>query len=186
MTKANVTAVRAFFAAVNRGDLDDAVEALDRECEFDWSRSRSPERGLYRGHEAVKRLYERFFESWTEREFFETEIIASDDAVVRVGGFRGRGRASGVATSASAALLWTFRDGKAISARMYQSKAEALDAIGLDTPSGPFARSGAARPDHEALRFGLRSCEQATSPVNCSYCSGDQPRSRTRSSHRWG
>jgi ketosteroid isomerase-like protein len=133
MTQANVTAVRAFFEAVNRGDLDDAVEPLDRECEFDWSRSRSPERGLYRGQEEVKRLYERFIESWTEREFFETEIIASGDAVVRVGGFRGRGKGSGVATSASAALLWTFRDGRAVSARMYQSKTEALEALGLET-----------------------------------------------------
>ena len=129
MTQDNVTAVRAFFEALNRGALDDAVAPLDPEVEFDWTRSRSPERGVYRGREEVKRLYERFIESWTECEFFETEIFESGDAVVRVGGFRGRGKGSGVATRASAAIVWGFRGGRAISAGMYQSKAEALEAV---------------------------------------------------------
>jgi ketosteroid isomerase-like protein len=130
MTLENKIAVRVFFEAVNRGDLDDAVEPLDPEVEFDWTRSRSPERGVYRGREEVKRLYERFIESWTEREFFETEIFESGDSVVRVGGFRGRGKGSGVETSASAAIVWSFRGGAAVSAEMYQSKADALKAVG--------------------------------------------------------
>jgi ketosteroid isomerase-like protein len=129
MTPANVTAVRAFFEAVNRGALDDAIAPLDPEVEFDWTRSRSPERGVYRGREEVKRLYERFIESWTECEFFESEILESGDAVVRVGGFHGRGKGSGVETRASAAIVWSFRGGRAISAGMYQSRAEALEAI---------------------------------------------------------
>jgi ketosteroid isomerase-like protein len=128
----NVTVVHAFFAALNRGDLDGAVEPLDPEFVFDWSGSHGPERGVYVGREEIKRLYERFMEPWTERDFFEIEIIESGDAVVRVGGFRGYGKGSGVKTSASAAMVWTFRDGRAVSARMYQSKAEALKAADLD------------------------------------------------------
>jgi ketosteroid isomerase-like protein len=128
----HVTAVRAFFEALNRGALDDAVDPLDPEVEFDWTRSRSPERGFYRGREEVKRLYERFIESWTEREFFETEIFESGDAVVRVGGFRGRGKGSGVETSASAAIVWSFRGGRAVSVGIYQTKAEALAAVGSE------------------------------------------------------
>jgi ketosteroid isomerase-like protein len=129
MTPDNVTAVRAFFEALNRGALDDAVAPLDPEVKFDWTRSRSPERGVYRGREEVKRLYERFIGSWTECEFFETEIFESGEAVVRVGGFLGRGKGSGVATRASAAIVWSFRGGRAISAGMYQSKTEALEAV---------------------------------------------------------
>jgi ketosteroid isomerase-like protein len=129
MTPDNLTAVRAFFEALNRGAFDDAVAPLHPEIEFDWTRSRSPERGVYRGREEVRRLYERFIEAWTECEFFETEIFESGATVVRVGGFRGRGKGSGVATRASAAIVWSFRDGKAISAGMYQSKAEALEAV---------------------------------------------------------
>ena len=143
MTPYNVTAVRAFFEALNRGALDDAVAPLDPEVEFDWTRSRSPERGAYRGREEVKRLYERFIESWTDCQFFETEIIECGDAVVRVGGFLGRGKGSGVATRASAAIVWSFRDGRAISGAMYQSKAEALEAVSPvpDEAASRFQRS---------------------------------------------
>ena len=146
----NVAAVRAFFETVNRGDLDDAVASLDPEVEFDWTRSRSPERGVYRGREEVKRLYERFIDSWTEREFFETEIFECGDAVVRVGGFRGRGKGSGAETSASAAIVWSFRGGRAVSAGMYQSKAEALEAVGNDASGDLALRRPTVAPTTES------------------------------------
>jgi hypothetical protein len=44
---------------------------------------------------------------------------------------RMRGRASQVDVQAIGAQVWTIRNGKRGSAKLYQSKAEALDALGL-------------------------------------------------------
>jgi ketosteroid isomerase-like protein len=131
MTPDRASTVRAFFDALNRGDLDEAVEQLDPAFELDWSRSRGPHRGLHRGRDEVQGLYERFLETWTDYEFFETEIFESGDLMVRTGGFRGKGKGSGVETSASAAMVWTFRGDRPVSMCMYQTKAEALEAAGL-------------------------------------------------------
>jgi len=42
-----------------------------------------------------------------------------------------RGRGSGVEVEATGAQVWTIRDGKFQRAKLYQSKAEALEAVGL-------------------------------------------------------
>ena len=44
---------------------------------------------------------------------------------------RMRGRGSGVEVEATGAQVWTIRDGKFQRAKLYQSKAEALEAVGL-------------------------------------------------------
>jgi hypothetical protein len=42
-----------------------------------------------------------------------------------------RGRGSGVQVDATAAQIWTITDGKARRIKLFQSKAEALEAAGL-------------------------------------------------------
>ena len=53
--------------------------------------------------------------------------------VVVVNRVRGRGRGSGVEVDATGAQLWTITGGKVRSVKLYQSKAEALEAVGLAT-----------------------------------------------------
>jgi ketosteroid isomerase-like protein len=131
MSKENVATVRAIWDAVNRGDPDAALERLPEDFVVDWSASVAPESGVYRGRDEIKRVFERTNESWSEAEFFESEIIDAGDLVVRVGGLRARGKGSGAEVTAHGTQVWTFRDGTPISVRLYQSKAEALEAIGL-------------------------------------------------------
>jgi ketosteroid isomerase-like protein len=131
MSEENVATVRAIFEAVNRGDLDDAVARIPEDFVADWSESVAPESGVYRGRDEVRRIFERTSEPWSEVEYFESEIIDAGDLVVRVGGLRARGKGSGAEVAAHGTQVWTFREGTPISVRLYQSKAEALEATRL-------------------------------------------------------
>ncbi len=51
--------------------------------------------------------------------------------MVVVNRVRGRGRGSGVEVDATGAQLWTITGGKVRSVKLYQSKAEALEDVGL-------------------------------------------------------
>jgi ketosteroid isomerase-like protein len=131
MSEENVATVRAIWEAVNRGDIDEAFKYAPDDFVADWSSSEAPESGVYRGREAVKERFQRTQEVWSEMEYYETEIIDAGDQVVRVGGVRATGRGSGAEVAAQGAQVWTFREGTPLSVRLFQSKEEALEAVGL-------------------------------------------------------
>src|SRR5262245_42613952 len=131
MSEENVATVRAVWDAVNRGDLDEAFSYAPDDFVADWSASEAPETGVYRGRERVRELFEHTLESWSEVEYFEEEIIDGGDHVVRLGGVRARGKGSGAEVTARGAQLWTFREGTPVSIKLFQTKDEALAAIGL-------------------------------------------------------
>jgi ketosteroid isomerase-like protein len=131
MSEANVATVRAIWDAINRGDIDEAFRYAPDDFVADWSSSEAPESGIFRGRETVKQRFQETRDVWSEAEHFETEIIDAGEQVVRVGGVRARGKGSGAEVTAQGAQLWTFRDGIPVSVRLFQSKEEALEAIGL-------------------------------------------------------
>ena len=61
------------------------------------------------------------------------EIIDAGEKVIVLGGVRGRGAESGVDVQTSSfPQVWTFGDaGRPLRVEMYQSRAEALEAVGL-------------------------------------------------------
>ncbi len=118
MSKENVATVRAVFEAVNRGEFDQALEQLPEEFVADWSSSDRPESGVFRGREEIKKVFEFAMEPWSEWDWFESEIIAVGDVVIRVGGLRARGEGSGLEVVARGAQVWTFREGIAVSVKV--------------------------------------------------------------------
>jgi ketosteroid isomerase-like protein len=138
MASRNVELVRSYFGAANGEGLESLMQRLERvldrlpdDFELDLSRSISPERGIYRGSEEIKRMFRLRGEAWSEIEAFETEIIDAGDVVVRMGGFRAVGEHSGIELSAQAATVWRFDDGRPVWMRLYQTKAEALEAADI-------------------------------------------------------
>jgi ketosteroid isomerase-like protein len=138
MGTSNIELVRSYFGAANGEGLEGLMRrlapVLDRlpdDFELDLSRSISPERGIYRGPEEIKRMFRLRGEAWAQIEAFETEIIDAGDVVVRMGGFRAVGEHSGIELSAQAATVWSFEDDRPISMRLYQTRAEALEAAGI-------------------------------------------------------
>jgi ketosteroid isomerase-like protein len=120
------------YAALNAGDVDGAIERMDPDVVFDWSRSKSPYRGVYEGREAVRRLFEELRESFEEMEYKTVEWIPAGERLVRVGGVRGRGRGSGVEVAMEGGQVIEFADGLASRVTLYQTAEEALAAVAGD------------------------------------------------------
>jgi ketosteroid isomerase-like protein len=59
-------------------------------------------------------------------------VIEIDPETILVVNFvRARGKGSGIPVEARGASLWTVRDGKIMGAKLFRSKAEALEAVGV-------------------------------------------------------
>jgi ketosteroid isomerase-like protein len=132
MSQENVELVRGTIDSLNRRDLDRVLEAAHEDFEADWLNSIAPHSGVHRGRERARELFESFLEAWDEFRWEPQEIIDVDDArVVSVSRVRMRGLGSGVEVDATGASLWRITGGKVRSIKIYQSKADALEAVGL-------------------------------------------------------
>lgn len=133
MTHPHAEIVRKLFDAVWRDrDLDAADVLIDPEADFDWSASRAPYRGRFQGEAAVRNAFEVMSDAWDEFDPRFEEVIEIDpDTILIVTRVHARGKGSGIPVEARGASLWSIRDGKVVSAKLFQSKAEALAALGV-------------------------------------------------------
>ena len=131
MSEGNIELVRRTIELWNATEIDQALEELADDFEMDWSNSIGPLKGIYRGREGVLKLWRSFLDAWDAVYWDPEEIIEVDDTrVVVVNHVRMRGRGSGVDVDATGVQLWTIEAGKAQRVKLYQSKAEALEAAG--------------------------------------------------------
>ena len=132
MSQAKVDLIRRVFASITRGDLDAALEETDDDFELDYSNSIGPLKGVYRGREEVRKFWASFIDAFERLSWDAEEIIDVDELrVIVINHTRMRGRGSGVDVEAVGAQLWTISDGKARRMKLFQSKADALEAAGL-------------------------------------------------------
>jgi len=140
MARENVEIVRKVYDLSGR-DPESNLEFMDAEAVLDWTASRGPYRGIYRGHAEIRRFWQAFLEAWDEWSTEIQETIEVDpETVVCVTHVRARGKGSGVLIDAHGAGVWSVCDGKVTRAKLFQSKAEALEAVGLaeqDPHAGP-------------------------------------------------
>jgi ketosteroid isomerase-like protein len=132
MSQENVELVRRVFDAINRGDVDRALEAAADDIEMDWSSSVGPEQGSIEGRsrsESFGRPLPRRLMSCDGTR--KKSSTCDDFRVIAVNHVRMRGRESGVEVDAVGAQLWTISEGKSRRLKLYQAKAEALEAVGL-------------------------------------------------------
>jgi ketosteroid isomerase-like protein len=122
--------ITAVYAAEARADLESVLETAHPEVVADWSRSRGPARGVYRGRQEVTDFFAFPHEAFDELEFFHDEFIPADDnTVIRIGGMKGKGRGSGAEVTARGATAWEFEGDKVIRVTIYQDREEALAAV---------------------------------------------------------
>ena len=116
--------------AFNQRDVDYIVRDYDPEVVADWSRSRGAEAGIYRGQEAVLGLWRTYFEMFDRITISPDEFIECGDHIVvpNRAHFRRRDRARVVVQNV---LIVTVRNGRIVEWRLYQERAEALEAVGL-------------------------------------------------------
>jgi uncharacterized protein len=136
----NAETVRRSYEALNEGDVDGALAALDEGAE--WHEiSTLPDAGVYEGRETIRRFLSHFMESWEE---FGQEIEDVVEADERVGLFihlKARGRESGIAVDRRYAHVWTVREGRGVRVDAYDDPAVARDALSrvAETPQTPAA-----------------------------------------------
>jgi hypothetical protein len=129
----------AFNRGVQSGDLLSSIERfLDPEVEWRLAADQPDADQIYRGHEGVKRLFDRWLEAWDEWALEPEEFIDAGDAWVVPDRIHGRGRTSGVTVDVPYAHVFKLRGGKIVKVQDYSTKEQALQAVGL-----PRASSGA-------------------------------------------
>ena len=132
MSQENVEMVGRVLRCWGEQDIEGMLSDVHPKVEIDYSDSNAPDASVYHGHAECRAFVQSRFEDFEERRFEALELIdAPPDAVIAVGRMRGRGRASGVAVEAGSVTLWSLLDGKVGRIKLYQTRDEALEAVGL-------------------------------------------------------
>jgi ketosteroid isomerase-like protein len=110
MSQGNVEIVRNVFDLFLR-DPEAALEFVDAEGVMDWTASRAPYSGVYRGHAEIRRMWQGLSEAWDEWTTEIQEAVELDrETVVLVTLLHARGKGSGVLVEAHGASVWSIRD----------------------------------------------------------------------------
>ena len=128
MSQANVEIVRQAWEAFDRHDNESVLRLYDPDVEIHVGFLGGE---VYRGIEGVRDFFRDWLAAWNEYGSTVEEWIDAGDDVVAVIRIWGRGRASGVAVEECQSHVWTLRDGKLWKLRRYETKADALKAVGL-------------------------------------------------------
>ena len=131
MSEENVAVVRRAIEAFNRGDFDVALRDIAPDATVDFSRSRGLDAGVYVGHDAIQRLWTEITEPFELHAMAPDEFISHGEHVVVPITSRMTGR-GGIELDAKTAVVITMRDGRMVRWTMYQDRAEALKAVGLE------------------------------------------------------
>jgi ketosteroid isomerase-like protein len=122
--------LRRGYEALQRGDLDGfealAKERLDPDFEFHhvWDGR------VFKGYEGTLEWLSDTSETWAEYRQDLDEIVAVGDDVLVVVRISARGGGSGVPVAQDFAVVWTFDGARAVRARSFTSRDEALRALG--------------------------------------------------------
>jgi ketosteroid isomerase-like protein len=132
MSQENVEIVRQMWAALNREDIERQLELCDEQLEIT-NPAEFPVRGPFHGHDGVRQWATEVGEVFTDLHFEVEEIIEAPDGETIVSMQRavGRMRHTQLPSNFRWACVWTVRNGKALRARGYISRDEALEAAGL-------------------------------------------------------
>jgi ketosteroid isomerase-like protein len=125
VSETEVQTVRGSYEALNRGEVDATLEALDPDAV--WRDSPElPGGGEFRGREALRRFLEDFLAEWRDfhQEIEDTRVAGDRVAlVIRLGAV---GRSSGIAVDTRYAHVWTMRGGRGIRVDAYRDPEAAL------------------------------------------------------------
>jgi ketosteroid isomerase-like protein len=130
MSQENVEVVRSHIEAWNRRDLTMLSVLWRSDGEIDWSRARGPLKGVYRGQDERESFWNEFWSTFEEVEVELSDFRQTGPYVVASNTAHLRGR-DGVEVTARVTSVFTVENGLITRHRMFQERAEALEAAGL-------------------------------------------------------
>ena len=136
MSGENVDVVVRLFDAVARRDSATVMSLYHPDIVWDGSRSRWAEvmsgEPRWQGHEGLRTFFRRYYETWELFEDKVGEVIDAGDEVVVIVNSKARGRSSGVDVEwRDHAGVMSIRDGMIARVVWFESRDEALEAVGL-------------------------------------------------------
>jgi ketosteroid isomerase-like protein len=132
MSQENVEVIRASFEFWRDGRTGEWIETLDAEIEWDISAHPLPDfpdRGS--GRDAFVGHMGNYLSGWTDYEASTKELIDRGDNVVVILYERARMPDSDMMLDRDLPTVWAVRDGRAVRFRVFKTRAEALEAVGL-------------------------------------------------------
>ena len=114
MSQENVEVVRRLNEAWNERDVSAWLALFRSDAEIDWSRSRGPHQGTTFDH--------------VHTEHHSRTTVGSDVVVPNTAHMWGR---DGIEVTARSALVYTVENGLITRLRLFQERAEALEAVGV-------------------------------------------------------
>ncbi len=130
MSQENVEIAKKAMAARNSGDLDALLGLMTDDVVIDASR-RIIDPVTTTGHDAARGFAAMLDDVWANQRVDAEDWIDVDDAVVVPIRLTNTGRASGVPVEARSAWVVYISDGKISRLVVHQTRAEALEAVGL-------------------------------------------------------
>ena len=117
--------VRQGYEAFSLGGEEAILEYLDPDIEVS-PIEEVPGRRSYRGHDGFRQYLADTRQVFGQFGWEATELVPLGDSVVARTRFFAEGLGSGVPVEATVYIVWTVRDGKAVSSRGYLDRDEAL------------------------------------------------------------
>jgi ketosteroid isomerase-like protein len=130
MSQQNVEVVREHNEAVNRADDQAALALHDPESVWH-AREDEPDAHPHQGRASIQDLFTSWREMFPDIRMEAEEYIDVGDFVIVPSKLCGQGAGSGIAVDAPYTFVFSLRDQKIIEVREYHTKADALEAVGL-------------------------------------------------------
>jgi ketosteroid isomerase-like protein len=145
MSRENVEFVEGLLAASLSMDKQALLAALPgviaQVCDPEIEWVEDPQRAdgqVHRGHEGVRRSWERWLEQWEEFGGEAERFVDCGEDVLVIAREHGRGATSGASVSSRIFAVFTIRAGKIARYREFYDEQAACEALGLDAvPPGP-------------------------------------------------
>jgi uncharacterized protein len=130
MDQAHVDLLREFYDALNRDDVDSAVQLCDPDVRV-WLNPEVVAALPPRGYKEVGRYLHGWFDSWDAYVPRPQEFIEAGDRVVVMVKLRARGKGSRFEIEEEMADVFTLDDGNIVELRLYVDRGVALDSAGI-------------------------------------------------------
>jgi ketosteroid isomerase-like protein len=132
MSQENVEIVSRAWEKMKRGDLDGALVIHAPNISMDLTAGGRVEGGVYHGQDEIRRAYEIWASPWESMVLEASEFIDADDDQVVVC-FESRGRSADTGLDFTRESFWVYelRDGRVVRIREFQTRQQALEAVGL-------------------------------------------------------
>ena len=133
MSEENVELVRQGFEHWRSGKLHEWIKTVDPDVEWDLSAHPLPDfpdRGS--GRDALVSHLADYLTGWNDYEVTAGELIDGGDEVILLVHERARMRASDATLDRDLPTVWTIRDGLSVRLRVFKTRAQALEAAGLE------------------------------------------------------